>query len=881
MINQPPLTKMQKYLKRYASASPADKKTIREYKMVSYDKYVSQCESENHDIHSFDTWCEIMRNVKGYSVSHAEIKQRLNVSDGWINNNIKPVVRWFRTKATKEKGESSVFYNRDDLNNYLLNCCNFAMRTVLIDVTDDSQFNYAPDILSDIERFKELYPHRNRLKGYAKNSLVNLRSVIDSKIPEFINAIDPAVRCPAVEISIRDLGIPDLWSCKFHTVDDLETTSDPNDENKGKRKYTGSEMFERAMYRDGCIRIALSGYDSNNSCKKKVYIDFPTSENIDRTKLVRVSVQDFLARDHVLPKLKMIQPLIEEQTQEISAQHETNQVESNQDAQVVDPLVNLSQEQREMVDAFLTGERKNLFITGGAGTGKTFLTKAIIERLIANYKNVLICSPTAIAALNIDENHGRTLHSVFGISQNEVIPYDTNGNPNVSESIINADVIVIDEISMVRMDVFKYVVKTIEAAEKIRYDRLISPDLVGGYTYKQCLFVGDFFQLSPVVTKEDKAELFANGWSLEALDRGGFCFFTEEWQTRINKDNFLELKKTYRQSDGEFITMLNDLRKANNIAVKDRLRKWLNKFVRTYPYTEQGKIIELCPTNALVEAINSSNLNMLPDEEKIYEAVETYYNPSQQKQFTRESSHDTSSVDSSDKKEHTPIFREIFNFDRSLTLKVGAKVIMTISSGSKFTNGQRGIISKLNDDTIYVKLLKNGKYGRPTAIKRHTFYALLYMKPNGDNSDIPNPFVVEQFPLRVAYAISIHKAQGMTLSGVCIHPQVFAPGELYVALSRVTDSANLYLSDKISRRYIKTSQDVIYLYNHNASKFPLPYQKTGATFRLVYQFDTIVNKIDKLSATIPEENTQFTTSLETITKELKDFRRALVKSQIK
>lgn len=181
--------------------------------------------------------------------------------------------------------------------------------------------------------------------------------------------------------------------------------------------------------------------------------------------------------------------------------------------------------------------------------------------------------------------------------------------------------------------------------------------------------------------------------------------------------------------------------------------------------------------------------------------------------------------ETADKKFQTSLVKALDNSILWLKLKVGAKIIMTANAGTLYSNGQQGIIYKLYNDNILVRFLKDGKYGKPTKINRHKYYVWEYSMYEEDLNPTLHAFTVEQFPVKVAYAISIHKSQGMTLDGVLLHPHVYTPGELYVALSRVKDPANLYLSEKVSRRYIMTSFDVLKLYNLAIGSFPTASQE--------------------------------------------------------
>lgn len=672
------------------------------------------------------------------------------------------------------------------------------MRTILVDL-NDPRLGYEKSVIDSVEKFNELTSRTISPNSPDYMTYLELREKLTLDIPEFIKARDITRRCSAVDISCEDLLPEDLWSCNIHAT-----------------HATSSEMFERDMYTNGCIRVALSGYDTDGKCKKKIYFDCPPLSNKDRSQLTRLSLDEFLRRCHKLNGLNQ------------STIQDSSLLEDSvePDSKIIAQDFSLSDKEKEILENILNRKWNNVFITGGAGTGKTLLLKSIIGELEKSGKNFIICAPTATAALNVNNNLGRTLHSVFNIRCDNVIPFDTKGNIDISKEVIDADIIIIDEISMARMDIFKYVIKTIERAEKICYKNLHPNESDDGSIPKQLIFVGDFFQLPPVITKENMVDLFDNGWSLEALKRGGFCFFTDEWKQRITGDNFIELTEIFRQKNIDFISKLSQLRTGCNRdnTIKDQLVKYFNKFNRSF--LDKDNIVDLCHKNDTASQINEKGLSRLPDKFEYYECLiakstsESNNNDTTtQKKSVKES---IISKTSGDYKYITDMLWEEYKDLMVLKIKTGAKIIMTVNDniGKKYYNGSQGIVHSLSKDTIMVKLLENGKYSRPISITRVEFKA----RVNTDSLDKDNTYTIYQFPIKVAYAITIHKSQGMTINRACIHPETYSPGELYVALSRIKDPAGLFLSDKLARRYIQTSQDVINLYNRQTDRFPTPNQ---------------------------------------------------------
>lgn len=403
---------------------------------------------------------------------------------------------------------------------------------------------------------------------------------------------------------------------------------------------------------------------------------------------------------------------------------------------------NLSQEQYEIFE-LMENTKNNLFITGKAGTGKSYLLKYFRSK---TKKNVLYCAPTGIAALNIN---GVTLHSIFGWS-NLTDDNFIKLNENQKKLLKNIDVLVIDEISMVRVDVFSQIDKILKVANKNNI-------LFGG---KQIILFGDLFQLPPVVRNDEKKYI-------ESKYGGIFFFHSEAYKKGEFK--FKELETIFRQTDKEFITILNNIRIGN---ISDYEIDLLNKhYVTEVP----RRVVQVVSKKKDARQINMENLEKFNSPLYEYKA----------KVLIGEEN-----IKESD-------FPITFN----LKLKVGALVMMINNDLDKkrWVNGTLGIVSELTEKTV--KITINGKEHEilPTIFnKRQCKY---------DETTGKLKYLIEssvsQYPLILAYAITIHKSQGMTYEQIaCNLDNCFAPGQAYVALSRCANYDKLYLTKKINKSSI-------------------------------------------------------------------------------
>ncbi len=434
---------------------------------------------------------------------------------------------------------------------------------------------------------------------------------------------------------------------------------------------------------------------------------------------------------------------------------------------------------------------KNLFITGKAGTGKSTLLnyfKTITK------KNVVILASTGVAALNIN---GQTVHSFFKFGPDLTASSIQKLPAAKSQIYKKTDMIIIDEVSMIRADVLDCIDKFMRINGKSK----LSP--FGGV---QMVFVGDLYQLPPVVNSTEK-KMFKEYYKTEYFfDAHVFKNFSAE---------FIELEKNYRQVDDKFIEILNCVR--NNTITSTQLQTLNKKFNQSFNPKLSDNYITLVPTNRLADSINNENLAKL------------------------------------DTKLFTYAAKFKGNFDKhampgeeNLAVKVGAQVmLLNNDKHHRWVNGSIGNVIAINQnqneaDTIIIKL-SNGK-----EIEVDPYSWELFKFSYDPNQKELIPEVVgrfTQYPLMLAWAVTIHKSQGKTFDKVIIDigSGTFANGQLYVALSRCKTLDGIILKKQIQKKHIFSDWRVI--------KFLTNYQ-----YKKSNEYITIDEKIHIINKAIKENN---------------------------
>ena len=417
--------------------------------------------------------------------------------------------------------------------------------------------------------------------------------------------------------------------------------------------------------------------------------------------------------------------------------------------------ISLSDEQKNVIRMMET-TNKNFFITGKAGTGKSVVLRTFSKN---TKKKVVILAPTGIAAIVAK---GETIHSFFGLSTQVQNTCDKNtiqkGIDKLSEKIRNVDTIIIDEISMVRSDIMDMIDKKLQAARERH-----AP--FGGC---QMIVFGDLLQLPPVVEKDEDVAQFLN-------DKYHTFYFFGAPAVAKSGFNVVELNQVFRQKDAEFIDVLNQIRIGDNsLQTINRL----NSLCKTKH--DQEISLVLTPSNKDAARINSEELAKLSTEEFIYHGrIEGEY-----------------------KKDDLPT-------EMILRLKVGAQIMMLANDSQKrWANGTIGTIVDLERDFIQIKV--------PTGVHivdKHAWSKYKYQY-NPQKKSLQNTVVGKfyQYPIKLAYAVTIHKSQGQTYDTVCIdytRSRAFALGQTYVALSRCKNPQKLYVKDTFISEDIRASQEAL------------------------------------------------------------------------
>jgi len=410
--------------------------------------------------------------------------------------------------------------------------------------------------------------------------------------------------------------------------------------------------------------------------------------------------------------------------------------------------VTLSPDQEEILK-LLQASKTPIFLTGKAGTGKSLLLQYFRQK---STKNIVVCAPTGVAALNIG---GQTIHSLFKIPPELIKKNSLKVDSKTAKLLKYVDVVIIDEISMVRPDLMDGIDYILRKARE-------STVPFGGV---QLIMFGDLYQLPPVVQKDLK-DYFEQNYG------GNFFFNADVWK-KI-KFETRELTTVFRQKDEDFKLILNAVREGN--ITNQQLEVLNNRAEEEIP--TDGVII-LTTVNSSAKRINEIKLNLLENKAEEHKAeVVGHLEPS------------------------------AFPTEETLRLKKGAQIMLLRNDKERrWVNGTLGYIDSLDGEEITVNI-----DGKIHSVPKETWNKIQYVL-NEETNTLEEKVVSSftQFPLKLAWAITIHKSQGQTYNTVAIDMGygAFAHGQTYVALSRCKTLEGIYLNRKILREDIIVESKIV------------------------------------------------------------------------
>ena len=460
----------------------------------------------------------------------------------------------------------------------------------------------------------------------------------------------------------------------------------------------------------------------------------------------------------------------------------------------------LNNPQLQLAKDFVEQTNQNIFLTGRAGTGKTTFLHYIRN---TSFKRSIVVAPTGVAAINAG---GVTIHSFFQLPFGPILPGDASDymqrddkrylkiSKEKTNIIRSLDLLIIDEVSMVRADLLDGIDQVLR-----RYRNRYKP--FGGL---QLLLIGDLQQLAPIV-KDDDRELLGKYYD-------NFYFFGSKALQQTSCIN-IELQRIYRQTDREFISLLNKVR--DNEPDANTLQKLNKRYIADFMPDDKEGYITLTTHNQQANQINHTRLNGL-------------------KSTTR---HFKAHIDGDYPEMAYPTAE-------NLTLKTGAQVMFVKNDPNPeklFYNGKIGTIDSMDEDIIYVACPGEDELITVTPL---TWENRRY-KLNPDTKEISEEVIgtFTQFPLKLAWAITIHKSQGLTFEKAIVDARAsFAHGQVYVALSRCTSLEGLVLSSRLSDQAIKSDYS-LKDFNHSISQ-NTPDESILSKARLQFQLELLEELFD-------------------------------------
>ncbi|EKD47119.1 MAG: hypothetical protein ACD_66C00216G0003 [uncultured bacterium] len=411
-------------------------------------------------------------------------------------------------------------------------------------------------------------------------------------------------------------------------------------------------------------------------------------------------------------------------------------------SEVLGMNIKITEEFKKAFDA-MENTNELIFLTGRAGTGKSTLLKYFRSQ---TKKKHVVLAPTGVAALNVK---GQTIHSFFGFHPRIEKSLVRRAYPDNLEFFEKIETIVIDEISMVRADLLDCVDKA------LRLNRGCPDQIFGGV---QMIFIGDLFQLPPVVTKEDQ-------YKFEGEYTSPY-FFSSDCMMNASI-NIIELHTVHRQKEKNFVELLNNVRCG---AIKSADREKWNKYHDPHfdPANTSDYVVHLTTTNKMAKERNDFELKKLKG-----------------KEFTLKAQ---SIGELGERKMPS---------DETIKIKEGARVMFTTNDpGKNWVNGSLGIVRKIKSKGLkkYPILEVELENGQRVEVSQHKWEIFEY-KLRGSSFEEETIGSYSQYPIALAWAVTIHKAQGKTFDKVLVDVGwgAFAHGQMYVALSRCTKLAGITL----------------------------------------------------------------------------------------
>ena len=415
---------------------------------------------------------------------------------------------------------------------------------------------------------------------------------------------------------------------------------------------------------------------------------------------------------------------------------------------------------KEFKQAFqkLENSSDHIFLTGKAGTGKSTLLRYFRKKTEKKY---VVLAPTGVAALNVK---GQTIHSFFGFHPSITPALVRKSPPDTLKTYRSVETIIIDEISMVRADLMDCIDKALRINRGIRKP-------FGGV---QMIFIGDLFQLPPVVTRED-GDRFQTEYASP--------YFFSSSVLRGEHISVIELKKVHRQSDTDFVQLLEGVRKGS--VSEDDIDLWNERHNPYFDPENEAPCIHLTTTNKMAKQRNDNELERLPGKNWSLKA--------------------RSMGDLPDRRMPS---------EARIDIKAGARVMFTLNDPERrWVNGSLGTVKKIKKNGLskYPVIVVQLDSGKEVEVAQHTWELFEYRADADGDLDESVVGSYTQYPLTLAWAVTIHKAQGKTFDRALIDVGwgAFAHGQMYVALSRCTDFEGITLLKPLKSKDIILDNAVV------------------------------------------------------------------------